>query len=150
VVSPDVGRASMAGKFAEQLNLPLVVMHKRRTDFTEAKVTHVVGEIAGRRPIIYDDIVASGSVMKGIDALYQAGAEGKAYFAITHPVLLPAALDILSSDDRIEKLVTTNTIPVPASKLHPKVEVLSIAPLLADIIDRIHRGASISERLVFS
>jgi ribose-phosphate pyrophosphokinase len=150
VVSPDVGRASMAGKFAEQLNLPLVVMHKRRTTFTEAKVTHVVGEIAGRRPIIYDDIVASGSVMKSIDALYQAGAEGKAYFAITHPVLLPAALDILSSDDRIEKLVTTNTIPLTASKLHPKVEVLSVAPLLADIIDRIHRGASISERLVFS
>jgi ribose-phosphate pyrophosphokinase len=150
VVSPDVGRASMAGKFAEQLNLPLVVMHKRRTTFTEAKVTHVVGEIAGRRPIIYDDIVASGSVMNSIDALYQAGAEGKAYFAITHPVLLPAALDILSSDDRIEKLVTTNTIPLPASKVHPKVEVLSVAPLLADIIDRIHRGASISERLVFS
>jgi ribose-phosphate pyrophosphokinase len=150
VVSPDVGRASMAGKFAEQLNLPLVVMHKRRTTFTEAKVTHVVGEIAGRRPIIYDDIVASGSVMKNIDALYQAGAEGKAYFAITHPVLLPSALEILSSDERIEKLVTTNTIPVPASKLHPKVEVLSVAPLLADIIDRIHRGASISERLVFS
>jgi ribose-phosphate pyrophosphokinase len=150
VVSPDVGRASMAGKFAEQLNLPLVVMHKRRTTYTEAKATHVVGEIAGRRPIIYDDIVASGSVMKSIDALYQAGAEGKAYFAITHPVLLPAALDILNSDDRIEKLVTTNTIPLPASKLYPKVEVLSVAPLLADIIDRIHRGASISERLIFS
>jgi ribose-phosphate pyrophosphokinase len=65
-------------------------------------------------------------------------------------VLLPSALEILSSDERIEKLVTTNTIPVPASKLHPKVEVLSVAPLLADIIDRIHRGASISERLVFS
>jgi ribose-phosphate pyrophosphokinase len=150
VVSPDVGRASMAGKFAEYLNLPLVVMHKRRTSFTEAKATHVVGEIAGRRPIIYDDIIASGSVMKEIEALYQAGAEGKACFAITHPVLLPSALDILSNDDRIEKLVTTNTIPIGDEKFHPKVEIVSVAPLLADIIDRIHRGVSISERLVLS
>jgi ribose-phosphate pyrophosphokinase len=150
VVSPDVGRASMAGKFAEYINLPLVVIHKRRTSFTEAKATHVVGEITGRRPIIYDDVIASGSIMKEIDALYEVGAEGKACFAITHPVLLPSALNILSEDDRIDKLVTTNTIPIPHTKHHPKVKVLSVAPLLADIIDRIHRGVSISERLVLS
>ncbi len=150
IVSPDVGRTSMAGKFAEQLNLPLVVMHKRRLSYTETKATHVVGEIKGRRPIIYDDVIASGSVLKEIDALYQQGAEGKACFAISHPVLLPAALDILNNDERIEKLVVTNTIPVPPEKRSPKVEVLSIAPLLADIINRIHLGKSIYERLILS
>jgi ribose-phosphate pyrophosphokinase len=148
VVSPDVGRASMAGKYAELLNLPLVVMHKRRTSFSATETTHVVGDIQGRRPIIIDDIMAGGSVLKQIDALYKEGAEGKAYFAITHPVLLPTALRRLDEDDRIEKLVVTNTIPVPPEKQHPKVEVLSIAPLLADIILSIYRGASISERLV--
>jgi len=150
VVSPDVGRAGLAGKFAEFLNLPLVVMHKRRTNFQETRTTHVVGDIKGRRPIIIDDIIASGSVLKQIDILYDQGAEGKAYFAITHPVLLPPALGILANHERIEKLVVTNTLPVAPFKRSEKVEILSIAPLLADIVDRIHHGRSISERLVLS
>jgi ribose-phosphate pyrophosphokinase len=150
VVSPDVGRASLAGKYAELLNLPLVVMHKRRTSYSATETTHVVGDIQGRRPIIIDDIMAGGSVLKQVDALYANGATGQAYFAVTHPVLLPTALQRLEADDRIAKLVVTNTIPVPTEKRHPKVEVLSIAPLLADIILRIYKGASISERLVLS
>lgn len=150
VVSPDVGRASLAGKYAELLNLPLVVMHKRRTSFSSTQATHVVGDIVGRRPIIIDDIVAGGSVLKQLDALYEAGAEGRTYFSITHPVLLPTALQRLDEDDRIEKLVVTNTVPVPPEKVHPKVEVLSIAPLLSEIINKIYRGESISSRLVLA
>jgi ribose-phosphate pyrophosphokinase len=150
IVSPDVGRAGMAGRYAERLNLPLVVMHKRRTDFSSTETTHVVGDIKGHRPIIIDDLVAGGSVLKQIDALYERGAEGKAYFAITHAVLLPTALHILSADDRIEKLITTNTIPLPPEKLHPKIEVLSVAPMLADIISRVYQGFSISEKLILS
>jgi ribose-phosphate pyrophosphokinase len=150
IVSPDVGRAGMAGRYAERLNLPLVVMHKRRTDFSKTETTHVVGTIEGHRPIIIDDLVAGGSVLKQIDVLYERGAVGKAYFAITHAVLLPTALEILSADDRIEKLVTTNTIPLHPEKLHPKLEVLSVAPMLADIISRVHQGFSISEKLILS
>jgi ribose-phosphate pyrophosphokinase len=148
IVSPDVGRAGLAGRYAEYTNLPLVVMHKRRTGFEETRTTHVVGDIKGRRPIIIDDLVASGSVLKQVEALYAAGAEGKAYFAITHAILLPSAMEILTADERIEKLVVTNTVPVPPEKRHPKLEVLSIAPLLADVIERIHRGASISEKVI--
>jgi ribose-phosphate pyrophosphokinase len=150
IVSPDVGRASLAGKYASFLDLPLVVMHKRRSEFTNVKTTHVVGDIKGRRPIIIDDLMAGGSVLKQIDDLYQNGAEGKACFAITHPILLPKALKILDEDERIEKLVVTNTIPIPFEKQHPKVEVVSIAPLLADIVYRIHEGLSISEKLVLT
>lgn len=150
IVSPDVGRASMAGKYAETLNLPLVVMHKRRTSFASTETTHIVGDIEGRRPIIIDDIMAGGSVLKQLDALYDNGAEGKASFAITHPVLLPTALQRLDDDDRIEKLVVTNTIPVPPAKQNPKIEVISVAPLLADIIYRIYRAESISNRLILS
>lgn len=150
IVSPDVGRASMAGKYAEYLNLPLVVMHKRRTNFSETETTHIVGDIQGRRPIIIDDIMAGGSVLKQVGTLYDNGAAGKACFAITHPVLLPTALERLQADDRIEKLVVTNTIPVPAEKQHSKIEVISVAPLLADIIFRIYKGRSISERLILA
>lgn len=148
IVSPDVGRAGLAGKYAEVLNLPLVVMHKRRTGFQETKTTHVVGDIIGRRPIIVDDIIASGSVLRQIDALYAQGAQGKAIFSITHPVLLPSAIEYLDKEDLIEKLVVTNTIPISHGQMHPKIEVVSIAPLLANIIQRIHQGSSISNLLV--
>jgi ribose-phosphate pyrophosphokinase len=150
IVSPDVGRASMAGKYAEALDLPLVVMHKRRDSFSETRATHVVGNIDGRQPIVIDDLIAGGSVLKQIDALYERGAVGKTSFAITHPVLLPKSLEILNSDERIDKLVVTNTIPVPEEKQSDKIVVLSIAHLLADIIDRIHECDSISPLLVIS
>ena len=64
IVSPDVGRAGMAGRYSELLNLPLVVMHKRRTSFSSTETTHVVGDIKGRLPIIIDDMMAGGSVLK--------------------------------------------------------------------------------------
>lgn len=147
IVSPDVGRASVAGHYAELLNLPLVVMHKRRTSPTKTHTTHVVGDIRGRRPIIIDDVMSSGSVLKQVDALYEAGAEGKTYFCVTHPVLLPSAIRYLNQEDRIEKLVVTNTIDIPPEKDTSKIEVVSIAPLLARIIERIYHGVSISDLL---
>jgi ribose-phosphate pyrophosphokinase len=150
IVSPDVGRAGLAGRYAEQLNLPLVVMHKRRVGISEVETTHVVGDIRGRRPIIIDDLMAGGSVLKQVDVLYEQGADGKAYFSITHPVLLPSAIKLLDADDRIEKLVVTNTVPIPPEKRHPKIQVISIAPLLAEIIESIHEGVSISPKLVLS
>jgi ribose-phosphate pyrophosphokinase len=148
IVSPDVGRATLAGKYAGLLDLPLVVMHKRRSSPSEVKTTHIVGDITGHRPIIVDDLIAGGSVLMQIDDLYQHGAEGKVCLAITHPVMLPTALKMLDEDDRIEKLVVTNTIPLPSAILHPKIEIISIAPMLADIIYRIHNGISISEKLI--
>jgi ribose-phosphate pyrophosphokinase len=148
IVSPDVGRAGVAGKYAELTDLPLVVMHKRRTSPTEAHTTHVVGDIRGKSPIVIDDLMASGSVMQQLDALYEAGAVGKAYFSVTHPVLMPSAIEYLNQDERIEKLVVTNTIQIPPEKCVPKLEIISIAPLLAKIIDRIYHGTSISDLLV--
>jgi ribose-phosphate pyrophosphokinase len=150
IVSPDVGRASLAGKYAEFLHLPLVIMHKRRVDFSTTVSTHVVGDIRGRRPVIIDDVMAGGSVLTQIDALYANGAEGKTCLAVTHPVLLPGALERLAADDRIEKLVVTNTLPVPPEKRSSKIEVLSIAPLIAEIVHRIYKGESISDKLVLS
>jgi ribose-phosphate pyrophosphokinase len=94
--------------------------------------------------------MAGGSVLRQVEALYERGAHGQTCLAITHPVLLPGALERLDADERIEKLVVTNTIPVPPEKRSPKIEVLSIAPLIAEIIQRIYRGESISDHLVLS
>jgi ribose-phosphate pyrophosphokinase len=150
IVSPDVGRAGLAGRYAEMLNLPLVVMHKRRMGFSEVETTHVVGDIQGRRPIVIDDLMAGGSVLKQIDVLYERGAEDQAYFSVTHPVLLDSALKTLADDDRIGGLICTNSIPIPPDKMHPKITVISVAGLLADIISRVHKGISITPRLIFS
>jgi ribose-phosphate pyrophosphokinase len=149
IVSPDVGRAKVAGKYTELTGLPLAMIHKRRDSFTETRAIHLVGDIRGRQPIVIDDILAGGSVFKELDVLYDNGAVGKTYLAITHPVLLPKALKILEQDDRIGKVVVTNTLPIAREKMSERIEVLSIAPLLAEIIQDIHNGRSISPKLVF-
>lgn len=146
IVAADVGRAKLAGKYAEILGLPLVVMHKRRDSFESAHTTHVVGDIKGKIPIVIDDLIAGGSVLTQLPALVEAGAEPRIYLAITHPVLLPTALKRLD-DPLIAELVVTNSILVPPHKQHPKLKIVSIAPLLANIIERIYRARSISSLL---
>ncbi len=151
IVSPDVGRATLAGKYAEILGLPLVVMHKRRENFSETRVTHLVGDIRNKRPILIDDMIAGGSVLKQIDILYENGANKNLWASISHPILLPSALSIIEKDERIEKLFVTNTLPLPPNAINnPKIEQVSIAPLLASIIEKIYKGESISNQLVLS
>jgi ribose-phosphate pyrophosphokinase len=146
IVSPDVGRAKLAGQYAENLNLPLVIMHKRRMGFTESITASVVGDIEGKTAILIDDMIAGGSVLDQISALIAAGAEPPIYLSITHPVLLPTALERLNRPE-IAELVTTDTILIPDTKKHPKIKIQSIAPLLAEVISRIHGGETIGALL---
>ena len=146
IVSPDVGRAKLAGKYAEHLDLPLVIMHKRRLGFNQAKTASVVGEVADKTTILIDDMIAGGSVLDQIPALIEAGAKSPIYLSITHPVLLPTALDRLNRDE-IAELVTTDTVLIPKEKQHPKVKVQSIAPVLAEVISRIHFGETVGPLL---
>jgi ribose-phosphate pyrophosphokinase len=148
IVSPDVGRAKFAGAYAERLHLPLVVMHKRRASFEQAEATHVVGDIQGKVPIIIDDIIAGGSVLDEVDGLIKAGAQPEVYLSITHGVLLPSALERIDRDDRIKRVVISDTICQPeAIRQHEKITIVSVAELLARVIGRIHVGESISSLL---
>lgn len=151
IVSPDVGRASLAGKYAERLRLPMVLMHKRRESVDKVKTTHVIGDITNKRPIVIDDMIASGSIVSQIENLYKLGAKEKTWLVITHPILLPNAIQKIIDDERIEKVIVTNTLPLPyeAKKIN-KIEQISIAPLLAEIIKRIHLDESISNQLILS
>jgi ribose-phosphate pyrophosphokinase len=142
IVSPDVGRAWLANRYARQLDLPLAVMYKRRTKEGDVQVMNVAGDIAGRTPIVIDDVIAAGSVLTQLPALIEAGAKPPVYLAITHPVLLPTAVEWLNSD-LIAELVVTDTIHVPQEHRHPKLRILSVAPLLAQAIHCIHEGESI-------
>lgn len=145
IVAPDTGRAKMASKYADILGRPLVVMHKRREE-ESVRVTHVVGDIRDRIPIVIDDVIASGSVLDEVPALVEAGARPEVYFSITHPVLVRDSLAKLRNPI-IRELVVSNTILVPPKKRSPNLRVVSIAPLLAEVIRRIHEGKTISSLL---
>ena len=140
-----MGRAGLAGRYAEWLGKQLVVMHKRREGVDMVETTHVVGDVRDRIPIIIDDIMASGSVLKQARDLLDKGAREEVYFCVTHPVLLPSAMERLGRMDEIKELVVSNSILVPPEMQapHTKVRVLSIAPMLAEVIRCIHQGESI-------
>jgi ribose-phosphate pyrophosphokinase len=119
-----------------------IVSPERRTEEGAVQVMNVAGDIGGRTPIVIDDVIAAGSVLTQLPALIEAGAKAPVYLAITHPVLLPTAVEWLDSD-LIAELVVTDTIHVPQEHRHPKLRILSVAPLLAQAIRRIHGGESI-------
>ncbi len=146
IVSPDVGGMKRVEKFAGVLNLHLALMHKKRSGVGgngEMEIV-VVGEVQGRTPIIVDDLIAGGSIRKQARALAKAGAK-PAIVAVTHALLVGKALQWLN-EECIERIVVTNTVPVPEEKKRalPNLEVLSVAPLLAEAIRRIHNGDSLS------
>jgi ribose-phosphate pyrophosphokinase len=142
VVSPDVGRATEARRLANMLGLPLAMLYKRRTSPTETDVTHVIGEVAGLRPIMIDDMISTGSTMRrGIDALIELGATPDVRVVATHAVFTPPALERLTHD-AIGRVIVTDTIPFSGG--HPRVEVLSVAPLLAKAIHNVHHNDSVS------
>ncbi len=143
VVSPDTGRTKLASRMSSMMGFPMVLMHKRRSSFDTAQITHVVGDIKGRIPIVVDDVIAGGSVLDSLPALLDAGARPEIYLAITHPVLVGSALKKLDAP-YIKKLVVSNTIPLPPEKRHPKIEVVSIASDLAEVIRLVHEEQSIT------
>ncbi len=144
IVAPDEGRVKMAVRYAETLELPIVLLHKRRISFTEAQTMSVVGDLKDKIPIVIDDVISSGTVLTQAPLLLEAGARPEIHLAITHGMLAPRALQLLDHP-AICRLTITNSIPLPAEKQHPKIRVVSIAPLLATIIQRVHDGSTISD-----
>lgn len=142
VVSPDVGRATEARRLANYLDLPLAMLYKRRTSPTETQVTHVIGDIAGLRPILIDDMISTaGTMRRGMDALLRLGAAPRMTVAATHAVFTPPALERLDHD-AVERIVVTDTVPFAGP--HGRVEILPVAPLLAKAIRNVHDNVSVS------
>jgi len=147
VVSPDAGRAKLAEKYAGALDLPIAYMHKRRSGIggSEVEALEIVGDVQGKTPVLVDDVIAGGSIIQQARALYKAGANA-AYIAVTHGVLVGQSL-VRLNEECVREVIVTNTVPVPDEKrvLIPKLHVLSIAPLLATVIRRIHCYESVSQ-----
>lgn len=143
VVAADVGVAKKARNFAQALDAPLAIIEKRRSG-VEARAFNVIGEVAGKQTIIFDDEVdTASSLIEAIRALEQSGVRA-IYACVTHPVLSPPAMERLRQAN-LKELVVTNTIPIPPEKMLPNITVLSIAPLLGEVIQRIHLGISVGE-----
>ena len=143
VVSPDVAGTPRAKTLAEMLDAPFAIIAKRRPEPNKVEVMEVVGNVEGKTAIMIDDMVdTGGSLVQGAEALIERGATG-VIACCTHPVLSGNAPErILNSP--IRKLIVTDTIPVPPEKLNEKITVLSVAPLLAEAILRIHTDDSVS------
>jgi len=144
VVSPDVGSIKMARAYAKRLSANLVIIDKRRISPDEAEAVHILGDVAGKNMIIVDDLIATGgSLIVAIEALKKAKAKS-VRAAITHGVLSGPAMENVDKCKGLEELVVTDTMPVGNHKKHPRIKVLSVAPLLGEAIRRIHNEESVS------
>jgi ribose-phosphate pyrophosphokinase len=143
VVSPDAGRVKVAERYANQLHADIAIVHKRRVrgakNAVEAK--EVVGEVEGRTCVLIDDMI--GTIVAAAEQLAERGAES-VYAACTHGVFSGPAIDRLKNSV-LEKIVITNTLPLPPEKQLDKIEVLSAAKIIADAIDAVFEDTSVSE-----
>ena len=148
IVSPDAGGAERARAYAKRLGGELAIIDKRRSADGTAEVMNVVGRVEGRTCIIQDDIIdTAGTVVKAAGALMEAGAH-RVLAAAVHGVLSGPALGRVESAP-LEKLIITDTIPPDGAREGcAKIEVLSVAPLLAKAIQSVHDETSVSSLFV--
>src|SRR5574342_491228 len=136
VVSPDMGMAKPAARFARSLGLPVAAGNKERVSDTEVKISGLVGhQVQGHKhAIIYDDEIATGgSVLELSRVLLEAGIE-EILVVCTHGVFTRGGLEKLASIPQISEIITTDTVYTPEEKRHPKLKVLSVARIFADAI----------------
>ncbi|WP_436793169.1 ribose-phosphate diphosphokinase [Actinospongicola halichondriae] len=146
VVSPDAGRVKVAEQYANELHADLAIVHKRRVkgakNSVEAK--DVVGEVEGRCCVLIDDMIdTAGTMCAAAEQLVEHGAS-EVHAATTHAVLSGPAVDRIKNSP-IGRLIATNTLPLPSEKQFDKLEVHSIAPILAKAIDAVFEDTSVSE-----
>lgn len=145
VVSADLGFAKKARSFAEELDLPVAFIEKRRIE-THTTVLTVIGDVKDKDVIIVDDEVDTGGTMcDGIKAMKNAGAKD-IYSCFVHALFSGSAVELLC-EQPIKEIVTTNSVPLRpgATEKLPNLKVLSVAPLLSGVIKRVHRGRSVGK-----
>jgi len=140
VVTPDIGHAKRGTELARQLRLPVAVVSKKRISDSEVLVEGLIGDIHGKKAILVDDEIAAGTSM--IEALKLLRSQGmtQATLVCTHGIFCGPAVQNLAAIPDIKAIVTTNTVPIPLEKRIKGMEVLSVAPLFAEAIRRIHEG----------
>src|SRR5437868_14002930 len=143
-VTPDAAGGRPAEAVANDLDATIEFGYKRRPDEQSVEVIAVSGDVKGRDCVVIEDIITTGgTVSKLAVALRQQGAN-RVLIAATHPELSGDAMDKLKKAD-VEEVIVTDTVPIPAEKMDGRLKVLSVAPLLAEAIIRVHENRSVSE-----
>lgn len=142
IASPDIGGSKRANTYSKFLQVPMVICHKYREKANEVSEMTVIGDVKGKNVIIIDDIIdTAGTLSKAADLMMGQGALSVRAF-ITHPVLSGPAYDRIS-ESKLTELYVTDTIPL--KKPHPKIKVLTVANLFAEVIKKVFTCQSISE-----
>ncbi len=145
VVSPDMGRVRVADVWSDKLGAPLAIIHKRRDPLVpnQVSVHNIVGDVKDRWCVVVDDMIdTGGTIAKAAEALKANGARGVT-IAATHAILSGNAYQHLSQDF-IDQVVVTDTLPIPPEKRFDKLTVLPIAPLLAQAIHEVFEDGSVT------
>ena len=143
VVSPDVGGVGTAKVLADRLSASLAIIAKRRPEPNLVEVIQVIGDLAGKRAVLMDDIIdTAGSIVSAAEMVAERGAS-EIYAYATHGILSGDAVAGLETAP-IKEIVLTDTIPIPPAKRGSKIRVLSIAPIVAEAIKRVHADSSVS------
>ncbi len=144
VISPDVSGVSRAKNLAESLKASIAIVAKRRPDANVVDIVEVIGDVAGKRCIMLDDMLdTGGTIIAGAEALIKRGAKS-VNVAVTHAVLSGNASQRLQ-DSCIESIVVLDTIPIDSHKKFPKLTILPVAPLIGEAIRRFNSNESVSE-----
>ncbi len=145
VVSPDEGSIKRALGHSKRLGGTLAIVDKRRTSALKVQQSTIIGgPVEGKIALLFDDMISTaGSIVGAAQLVHEQGAK-EIHIAATHGVLCGPAIERIR-DAPIDSLVVTDTIPVPAEKQLPNLVQLTVAPLLAEAIKRIHHDQSISE-----
>jgi len=146
VVAPDAGRVKVAERFSQHLNAALAFVHKRRPRGTanQVEALDVVGEVEGRRCVLIDDMIdTAGTICAAAELLAERRA-ADVWAMATHGVLSDPALERLDKSP-LSRVFLTNTLPIPEDRRIDKLQVLSVAKLIADAIDAVFEDSSVSE-----
>jgi ribose-phosphate pyrophosphokinase len=144
IVSPDLGHAKEATHFARMLELPVAAGSKRRLSDDRVVIDAIVGNVEGKNVIVLDDEIANGGTVVEILQKLRERHVNRIVVACTHGLFTGKAIARLSAQPDIEEIVTTDTVPIPPDRRLPNMKILSVAPLLAEAIHRIHIGESVS------
>ena len=144
VVSPDLGNAKPAAAFARLLGVPVAAGIKQRVADDRVEIRAVVGDVDGRDVIVMDDEIANAGTLVELLHRLRERRVGRIAIACTHGLFTGRAVERLRAQPDVEEVVTTDTVPLAPEQRLPRLTVLSVAPLLAEAIRRIHEGESVS------
>jgi ribose-phosphate pyrophosphokinase len=145
VLCPDEGSIKRSLSHQKRIGGAIAIVDKRRSGATDTKQLHLIGStLEGKVAVIFDDMISTGSSVVGAAKVAKENGAREVYACATHPVLSGPAIERLGKAP-FKELVLSDSIPIPPEKVLPNMKVLSVAPLLADAIKRIHFNESVSK-----